>query len=230
MIAALLLAAAVPAAVLTAADRQRQDASGVVAYLADGEADFTTPLGTRRTRTRTWVVAVDGDPRRAVVTAITIDGRAGSEAERAQAQAEAEAGYANPQRQLFAPYDRRHLADYQFNEALTLRGLAPGERAYSFESAIPDERHGRGTFILTPARCVRWLAFIPNRLPPGAREGHLTLTRTPVAPGWWSLLQLNANFTGGIGPLPGSVSVAQRSSGHRRFASVAAALAATPKN
>jgi hypothetical protein len=223
------LAATVPAAVQRAADLQRGDAHGVVAYLAEAEGTIKTPLSTTRTRTRTWVVAIDGDPRRAVTLALTIDGRPGTEAERAKAQADAEAGYADPKRQLFAPYDRRRLAGYRFAPAPAEPGLAPGELAFAFDSPIPDGRHGHGSFVLTADDRVRRLAFTPNRYPPRARAGGLLLTRGPVAKGWWSLLTLSAAYTGGIGPLTGGLDLLQRSSRHQRFASVEAALAAAPR-
>jgi hypothetical protein len=225
MIASLLLAAGIPAAVQAASDLQRKDARGVMAYLAETEGTFKTPISATRTRTRSWIVAVDGDPRRSVVLAITIDGRTGTEAERAKAQADAEAGYADPKRQLYPPYDKRHIHDYRFAPAPG----GPGEQAFAFESPIMDERHGKGTFTIAAGNRVRKLQFTPNRFPAPAREGGLTLTRALVQPGWWSMVGLQVAFSGGFGPLSGGLNLAQRASGHRRFATVEAALAAAPK-
>ena len=223
------LAATVPEPVKRAADLQRADARGVVAYLAEVESTFKTPVSTTHTRARRWVVSVDGDPRRAVTLALVLNGRAATEAERAKAQAEAEAGYADAKRQLFTPYDRRHLADYRYGPAPAEPGLAPGEQAFAFDSPLMDERHGHGTFVLTRDFTVRRLAFSPNRYPAPASAGGLVLTRGPVAKGWWSLLALSAAYTGGIGPLTGGLDLLQRCSRHQRFASVEAALAAAPR-
>lgn len=208
----------IPDAVLQASLLQRADARGVVAYVAEAAGTFTTPFSRNRTRTRTWVVAVDGDPRRAIVLAIETDGKPGDAAARAKAQAEAEQGYADPERKLRPPYDYRYMASYRFTPA--------GERTWAFEG--DGDRHGRGTFTLTADHRVQKLAYTPNRYPAPARSGGLTLERGQVAPGWWSMQKLTIGFHGGIGPLSGGLDLVQLATGHRRFPSVAAALAAAP--
>lgn len=233
---AFLLALAAPAAakgptpeVVRAAGVQfAREVAGVVAYVGEAETSLDIPMKRSRSRTRMWIANVDGRPTRARVLALVVDGKPAGEAERAKLEAQTNAAYARGERGFDAPYDPAHQAAYALTPT-SCDGCAPGQTAWAFTSTARDERHGDGTFVLAPSGHVARVRYSPNVLPRGAGSAEVTLTRGPAPGLGWALQRVQARYAGGVGPLQGSFTLDQRVTGHRRFASVAAAMASAPK-
>ena len=217
-----------PALVKQAAGVFARDAAGVVAYLGEADTALDAPLMKHRSRARMWIANQDGRPTRARVLTLLKDGKPAPEADRAKLEAETNKAYARGERGFDAPYDARHLNTYTIAPT-ACDGCAPGVQAFAFKSALRDERHGDGTFALDPSLHVRWVRYSPATLPKGASTAEVTIDRGPAPGVGWSLLRVRARYAGGVGPVAGSFTMDQRVSGHRRFASVDAAMAAAPR-
>ncbi|MFN3431939.1 MAG: hypothetical protein ACK46X_18565, partial [Candidatus Sericytochromatia bacterium] len=126
------------------------------------------------------------------------------------------------------PYEPGHLADYALAWA-PKEPHAAGEVAIAFTSLKKTEKHGSGVLVVTAEGRVKRVRYTPSVLPARVSEGDITVERGEVAPGQWGPLRMTLAFKGGLGPLSGSFTMAQRYEKFRRFPSIEAALAATPK-
>ncbi|MEB3221083.1 MAG: hypothetical protein VKS61_03300 [Candidatus Sericytochromatia bacterium] len=221
------LAAAVPPLLQRAADRYAEDVRGIVAQLEEAETHVKGPLVDRHARTRAWIVSRDGLPVQARVLTYRL-GDALDEKERQRLERQINERYKTREREFQPPYAQAHLDAYRFAEA-GCEGCPAGGRRFTFQSVPRDERHGDGTLDLDAEGHVRRVSYVPARLPAAAARAGIELVRGPVGPGLWGRERLSITFEGGLGPLQGSFRLSQRVSQHRRFPTVEAALAATPR-
>ncbi|MEB3196188.1 MAG: hypothetical protein VKP62_03200 [Candidatus Sericytochromatia bacterium] len=218
--------AALPAAMRQAGTLFARDVAGWVGHLEEADTRIKAPLVDRTAQTRTWVISRDGDPQRAIVLSYRREGR-NDEGERAKLEKQVNEGYRSRERQLQAPFDLRHMDDYEFQEA-SCPGSEAGERCVGFRSRLRDARHGDGTLLLNREGRVRLVSYAPSQLPAQAGQGSVRIVRGPAGPGWWGRQRLEIRFEGGLGPLAGSFQLSQRVSAHRRFGSLGEAIAGAP--
>lgn len=213
------LAAAVPAEVQRAARLYAGDVAGVQAHLEEADTHVTGPMLDRKARTRAWIVSRDGLSVEARILSYLIAGKP-DEGERAALERRINEGYKKREREFQPPYAPEHLGDYTFSLE------APGRVA--FKALARDERHGDGSLELAPDGHVRRVRYVPAKLPAPGATGAIEIVRGPVGAGLWGRQRLTVSFEGGVGPLRGSFSLTQRVGRHRRFGSVAEALAGAP--
>lgn len=219
-------AADTPAEAVQVAERHTRDTAGIVGYVSETDTRLQAPMTDRRTRFRAWVVANDGQPVDSKLLALSIDGKPAAEKQRRELETRTRDAIKANKNSLRGPFHEAYMADYTFS-AMPCKGCEPGETAMRFKSLKRDERHGDGTMVLTGAsgdRRVRRVQYQPSALPAQASEGEVTLEAT----GAWGFDRMQARYKGGAGPLTGAFAMTQRQSGHRRFATVEAALAAAP--
>lgn len=221
-------AAETPSAVKLASAAFTRDVTGVVAYLATADMALTAPMTQQESVARMWIANVDGRPTRMRVVSLTQGGKPASEAERVKLEKRTNASYDKGERTFNAPYDPRHAAAYRITPA-GCAGCASGLTAYAFRAQVRNQLHGDGTFVVDADHHVTRVTYSPSELPTGASRAEVELGRGPVPGLGWSLVRVKATYSGGVGPLSGAFTLDQRISGHRRFATLAQAMAAAPK-
>lgn len=212
-------AATPPAEMLRASRLYAADVAGVIGHLEEADTHVTGPMLDRKARTRAWIVSRDGLPVQARILSYVTGGKP-DEGERANLERRINEGYKGREREFRPPFAPAHLDAYTFS--------AEGPGRFAFKALARDERHGDGTLELDPKGNVRLVRYVPAKVPAPGAEGTVELGRGPVGTGAWGRVRLKIAFEGGVGPLRGSFTLTQKVSGHRRFASVAEAVAAAP--
>jgi hypothetical protein len=222
------LAAEPPAAVKRAADRHAEDVAGIVAFEAAMEMDLDAPLMKRASAWRAWVIARDGEGVETKVLSLTTDGKPGPAAERAKLETQLNASARKDRDAAKLPFERRHLGDYAFTPA-PCGACEPGAEAFAFRAKVRDQAHGDGVLVVGKDGRMRKVAFTPAVMPPRVSTAEVVVEGTPNAAVGWGVTRFRARYAGGLGPLRGSMTMEQKQSGHRRFASIEAARAAAPR-
>lgn len=204
-----------------------QDTKGVMGYMNLADTQLRSNLFNKDGSSRTWVVAKDGHPARARVLEVIQDGKP-DEAERQKTEARTDEAFRQGTNHFAAPYEPGSMGDYTVAWA-PKEPRGPGEVAIAFTSLKKDERHGSGVLIVTKEGRVKRLRYTPSVLPARVSHGEVTVERGEVAPGMWGPVRMSLTFKGTTGPMSGVFTLNQRYEKFRRFNSIEAALAATPK-
>lgn len=204
-----------------------QDTQGVMGYMNVADTQLRSNLFNKNGSSRTWVVAKDGRPARARVLEVITDGKP-DETERQKTEARTDEAFRKGTNHFAAPYEPGSTDDYTLAWA-PKEPHGPGEVAIAFTSLKKDERHGSGVLVVTKEGRVKRLRYTPSVLPARVTHGEVSIERGEVAPGMWGPVRMSLTFKGSAGPMSGTFTLNQRYEKFRRFSSLEAALAATPK-
>lgn len=215
-LAMIALAAAVPAIVMSAAERTQQTERGVVAYRVHRVFDVHAGPYKRHDDLEFAGVYENGRLVKVRIISQQVGGKDADDRTKAQTAAK----YENPApTDVFRrPYDPRFLADYTYEVA--------DARTVRFKALVRDAAHGDGTFTVDPAGNVLHVQYAPAALPQYSKSGTVEDQRAEVLPGYWATPRETQQYSGRYAIFGGGANVVITESAFQRFDALPAALAA----
>lgn len=122
------------------------------------------------------------------------------------------------------PYDARYLHDYTYAPA-PCPDCVSGARAIRFHSIVRDDQHGDGTMrIEERSGKVLGVVYTPDVLPQHASSGTTTEIFGSAAPGLWTIVQIDREYSGRVAFIHGSGNMTERLDHFQRFTTAYAGI------
>jgi len=157
---------------------------------------------------------------------IADDGSAFSAAKIAQRNTQTNSDWSAGKIFFKEPYDRRYVADYQF-QAPTTEAFCGAAAAVAFSSTVKDAQHGSGWMCIDQSSArVTKLSYVPNAFPPHASAGSVTETSGTALTGMWYVTRIDETYNGHALIIHGNATFTGVVDHFRRFSDVSSAQAA----
>lgn len=212
----MIAAVTVPPIVASIGQRNAQTSRGVVAFRMHRVFDVHAGPSHRHDD-----LVLEGVYRNGTLVSVHIlSDTVGGKVQTPQQIAEAERQWVNPKPGdvFHPPYDPRYFREYHYGP------IAPG--SVSFVASVNDAGHGTGSFTYDSSENVTSYTYSPAVMPQYATSGSVTGIRRKVLRGYWAVTQEVQQYSGRYALWKGGATTEYTMSEFRRYASVAAAVAA----
>lgn len=174
----------VPPPVALAATLAARDHLGVIGYRVTRKSNLAAGPYHRRDDVALAVIFQNDRLIGIRVLHDNIDGRPASDAQKDALIKQLTAK--NPHA-VAVPFDARHFNEYHYS--------AHGARV-KFTSTVNDVNHADGFFDVGPNGAVKYIAYVPRKLPRFATDGLVREIRAPVLPNFWATVKSAESYDG----------------------------------